>query len=88
VLPPKTEGELARILERGKEFARPALHLPQLLRKCEHGPGKLKITARGAHSLIVMCTCGAGTLALLVPARPLSKAETEMLIAISRESEW
>lgn len=90
ILPPRTDGELARILQRGRELG-PHLrdHLPEILRRCRHEPGKLKITARGTHSLIVVCQgCGSGTLAVLVPPRPLSSAETDALIALARESEW
>jgi len=86
ILPPRTDGELGRLLERGREVAGHAA--AQILRRCDHAPGKLKITGRGAHSIIVVCACGAGTLALLVPARPLTKSETEAIIALARESEW
>jgi hypothetical protein len=85
ILPPRSDGELARILERGRETRRDG---PEILRRCAHEPGKLKITGRGAHSIIVVCSCGSGTLALLVPQRPLSRSETDALVALARESEW
>lgn len=90
ITPPRTDGQLARILERGRELG-PRLrdHLPEIIRRCPHSPEHLKITARGTHSLIVVCQrCQSGTLAVLVPARPLTSAETDALIALARESEW
>jgi hypothetical protein len=86
ILPPRSDGELARILERGRELGRRVV--PGILRRCAHEPQKLKVTGRGAHSLIVVCSCGSGTLALLVPQRPLSRSETDALVALARESEW
>lgn len=87
ILPPRTDGELARLLERGRELG-PRLHLPEILRRCPHPPEKLKITARGAHSLIVVCSCGSGTLAVLIPARPLKSHESDAIVQLARESEW
>lgn len=87
ILPPRSDGELARTLERGRELG-PRIGIPTILRKCAHPANKLKITARGTHSIIVVCACGSGTLALLMPERPLKPNETEAIIAISRESEW
>ncbi len=84
ILPPRTEGELARLLERGRGLGSRI----QILRRCAHPPSKLRITARGAHSIVVVCSCGSGTLALLIPARPLRPQETEAIISLARESEW
>lgn len=86
ITPPGSESQLARLLERGR--ASVADRFPTILSKCPHPPDKLKVTARGAHSLVVVCRCGSGTLALLVPARPMSSAETDLLIKLGRESEW
>ncbi len=87
IIAPRTDGELARLLERGRELGS-RLHLPEILRRCAHPPAKLKITARGTHSLIVVCSCGSGTLAVLIPERPLTSHETDAIIALARESEW
>jgi hypothetical protein len=83
ILPPRSDGELARILERGRGNGGPTI-----IRRCPHPPAKLRVTGRGTHSILIMCACGSGTLALLVPERALTKAETEALIALSRESDW
>jgi hypothetical protein len=86
-LPPRTDLELARLLERGGDLGG-RRGGPLILRRCRHEPGKLKITARGKHSIVVVCSCGSGTLAVLMPERPLKPNETEAIIAIARESEW
>ncbi len=89
-LPPRTDSELAKVLERGNELPKRGSlpSLPEILRRCAHPPGKIRVTARGAHSVILMCQCGAGTLALVMPARPLSKMETEAIIGLAREASW
>lgn len=75
------------MLERGRDLGQ-RIGAPIILRKCRHPGEKLKITARGAHSIVVVCACGSGTLALLVPERPLKPAETDAIMSLARESEW
>lgn len=87
ILPPRSDSELAHTLEIGRETGGTRVG-PIILRRCKHPAEKLKITARGNHSIIVVCACGSGTLALLMPERPLKPAESEAIVAIARESEW
>lgn len=86
ITPPGSESQLARVLERGR--ASVIDRFPTILSRCNHPAQKLKITARGVHSIVVVCSCGSGTLAVLVPARAIKPAETEAIIALARESEW
>lgn len=87
IVPPGSESQLARMLERGRELA-PRIHLPEIMRRCAHPANKLRVTARGVHSVVIVCACGSGTLAVLIPERPMKPAETEAIIALARESEW
>lgn len=88
IVPPRSDTELAQLLERGRGQGEAKRGSVTILSKCAHEPKKLTITGRGAHSIIVVCKCGAGTLALLVPARPLTSAETDAIVALARESDW
>ncbi len=87
-LPPRTDGELARLLELGRRDHPVDGLVRGILRRCAHPADKLRVTARGNHSVILVCQCGAGTLALMMPERALSKAETEAIVTIAQQSEW
>jgi hypothetical protein len=56
---------------------------------CEHPAGEIRVTARSPKGFILRCgRCQGSTLAVQVPVRPLRSHESDLLVALARESEW
>lgn len=69
--------------------ARDAPFVPIVGMRCEHEPEHLRITAKGKTTLLVRCTrCGRSGPFVPIPERPLSSAESDLMVALAREASW
>lgn len=56
---------------------------------CEHPTERIRVVARSPKGFILRCDrCLGTTLVVQVPVRPLRSHESDLLVALARESEW